>query len=184
MAYDLSRLSVLVVDDDEFMRRLIGSTLRAMSFGRVDVAEDGVAALEMTKRKPADIVVTDCLMQPMNGIELVRAVRTDPEIPNPYVPIIMITALGEAHHVTAARDAGATEFLVKPFTIAGLFERIRYVIEEPRKFVRTASYFGPDRRRRPLTEYCGPERRSSNDDQHVVRPAIPVSLDAPKSLRR
>jgi DNA-binding response OmpR family regulator len=75
------------------------------------------------------------------------------------VPIIMITGHTEKHQVEAARDAGITEFLIKPITAQSLFSRITEVVERPRAFVRCESYFGPDRRRRNVESYTGPWRR-------------------------
>jgi len=98
-------------------------------------------------------------MAPMDGLEFSRTVRTAGNSPNPFVPIIMITGHTEKHQVEAARDAGITEFLIKPITAQSLFSRIAEVVERPRAFVRCESYFGPDRRRRNVESYTGPWRR-------------------------
>jgi two-component system chemotaxis response regulator CheY len=98
-------------------------------------------------------------MKPMDGLEFSRAVRTAENSPNPFLPIIMITGHTEKHQVEAARDAGVTEFLVKPITAQSLFSRIAEIVERPRAFVRCEAYFGPDRRRRAVESYAGPWRR-------------------------
>ena len=69
--------------------------------------------------------------------------RTDPASPNRYVPIILMTGFSERRRVMQARDAGVTEFLVKPFTARDLYKRLAQVIERPRQFVRSAEFFGP-----------------------------------------
>jgi DNA-binding response OmpR family regulator len=78
---------------------------------------------------------------------------------NPYVPIIMMTGHSERKRVTAARDAGVTEFLAKPISAKGLHQRILNIVANPRPFIKTKSYFGPDRRRSVNAGYSGPERR-------------------------
>jgi two-component system chemotaxis response regulator CheY len=78
---------------------------------------------------------------------------------NPYVPIIMLTGHSEKKRVVAARDAGVTEFLAKPISAKSLYQRILNVVANPRPFIKTKSYFGPDRRRIVNPNYIGPERR-------------------------
>ena len=171
MSYDFSAVSVLVVDDHDYMRRLLASVLKALSFGRVEVAEDARDALHHVRLHMPEIIITDYLMEPMDGIELVRKLRTDPDVPNPFVPVLMITGLAEPSRVAAARNAGVTEFLAKPFTVTALCNRLSYMVEQPRNFVRTATYFGPDRRRHDSEAYTGPERRKNPNAEHVVNPS-------------
>lgn len=85
--------------------------------------------------------------------------RKNPASRNVFVPIIMVTAQSEEWKVMKARDAGVTEFLVKPFTAKAMAKRITMVIEYPRQFVRTDDFFGPDRRRHKVSTYTGEERR-------------------------
>ena len=102
-------------------------------------------------------------MEPFDGIELTKKIRTDPRSPNPYVPIILMTGYSAQIRVMQARDTGVTEFLVKPFTAQDLYTRIEQVIEKPRQFVDTGEFFGPDRRRRVVKDYEGPFRREEED---------------------
>jgi len=87
-------------------------------------------------------------------------VRTDPESPDQFVPIIMLSGHTEKARVMQARDAGITEFMAKPIAARALYARMVAVIEHPRTFVKTASYFGPDRRRQDMP-FPGPDRRST-----------------------
>jgi DNA-binding response OmpR family regulator len=80
---------------------------------------------------------------------------------SPFTPMIMLTGHSERRRVTAARDAGVTEFMVKPISAKALHQRILSVIANPRRFIRTKTYFGPDRRRNTMPNYTGPERRRS-----------------------
>jgi DNA-binding response OmpR family regulator len=78
---------------------------------------------------------------------------------NPYVPIIMLSGHSERKRIVTARDAGVTEFLAKPISAKALYERILSVVASPRPFIKTQTYFGPDRRRTINANYVGPERR-------------------------
>ena len=94
-----------------------------------------------------------------DGLELTRMIRQPNANANPYVPIIMLTGHSEKKRVVAARDTGVTEFLAKPISAKGLYQRILNVVANPRPFIKTRTYFGPDRRRNSNGGYLGPERR-------------------------
>ncbi len=152
-------LKALIVEDNVHMRTLLRSLLAALGISHVYEAADGADALAALRDKAPDMILTDLSMKPVDGIAFTRSVRLSRDSPNPYVPIIMITGHTERHKVEAARDAGVTEFLAKPITAQGLFLRIVEIVERPRAYVRCASYFGPDRRRRADDNYAGPWRR-------------------------
>ena len=155
----LSSLKVMIVDDNKHMRTLLETVLRA--FGCVDFihANDGQDAIAQLQVKSPDLIITDIEMEGMGGIEMTKAVRAGKAGDNPLVPIIMVSGYSSIEQVSAARNAGINEFLVKPINIQGIFTRLQSVIERPRPFVRTKSYFGPDRRRNKKAEYTGDERR-------------------------
>ncbi|MDB5450128.1 MAG: response regulator receiver protein [Phenylobacterium sp.] len=158
---DLKALRLLVVDDNRHAAEIVKSILA--SVGAQDIADAATPdrAFKLMKENPFDVVVVDQnLGQGDDGIQLVRRIRSDPSSPNPYVPILMLTGYTEQRRVKAARDAGVTEFLSKPFTITGLLRRMDALIHQPRPFVRSADYFGPDRRRKADPDYTGPERRN------------------------
>lgn len=159
MSYDFSKMTVLVVEDSQPMRALLHSLLSAFGVHRVYSATDGRHGLEMVMAKDPDLIITDWMMEPVNGIDFTRSLRTTEGVPNPYVPVIMMTGFSSKFRVEEARDIGVTEFLVKPFTAYELYRRIAQVIEKPRKFVKAQSFFGPDRRRKAAKEYEGPMRR-------------------------
>ncbi|MBF0248810.1 MAG: response regulator [Alphaproteobacteria bacterium] len=160
--YNLERLSFLVVDDNKHMRTMVKSILYALGCKNVLECEDGADAMQALKSYPADIIICDWVMAPIDGLDFTRMVRTSPDSPNPFAPIIMLTGHSELARVMEARDAGINEFLTKPISAKKLYSRIRVIIERPRQFVRTATYFGPDRRRIDDTTYNGPERRAEN----------------------
>jgi two-component system chemotaxis response regulator CheY len=164
--FDLIRL--LLVDDNHHMRTLLAEILRAIGARHIHEASNGAEALQLIRSHPIDIVMTDLAMQPLDGIDFVRLLRNSPDSPNPMVPVIMITGHSTQGRVFEARDVGVNEFLSKPITARGVIERIRQVVENPRSFVRTNDYFGPDRRRRVDPEWRGPFRRARDSEITVV----------------
>ncbi|HYD31255.1 MAG TPA: response regulator, partial [Azospirillaceae bacterium] len=158
--YNLERLNFLVVDDNKHMRALVKTILHALGAKSVLEAADGADAFKELRHFPADIIICDWNMSPLDGLDFVRLVRTGKDSPNPFAAIIMLTGHTEMHRVIEARDAGVHEFLAKPISAKGLYSRVRSIIERPRAFVRTPTYFGPDRRRRQM-DYKGKERRKN-----------------------
>jgi len=162
MAFKFERLSILIVEDTAPMRKLVTSVLETLGVGRIMTASDGEEGYSMFCAENPDIVIADWHMLPMSGIELVHKIRREKSSPNKMVPIVMMTGYSAMPRVAQARDTGATEFLVKPFSANDLARRIAYVINKPRDFIETSDYFGPDRRRRVLENYKGPKRRSND----------------------
>ena len=158
--YKFDRLKILVVDDNQHMRKLVVTILQA--FGAIHIHESptGEHAWNNLREANPDVIFLDWQMEAMSGIDFVKLVRTSPNSPNPFVPIIMLTGHTHVDHVRLARDAGVNEFLAKPVSVKAILSRMISVIEYPRPFVRTKSYFGPCRRRRASEEYRGPERRN------------------------
>lgn len=148
----------MVVDDQEFFTTMIRRIIKVIGASDVKTFTDCESAWKQYKQQPADLILLDWEMRPMNGLQLTRMIRKSPESPNPFVPIIMVTAHREREHVFRARDAGVTEYVVKPIVPKALFSRIEAVIEKPRRFVRIGDFFGPDRRRHK-TEFDGDDRR-------------------------
>ncbi|MBN9063281.1 MAG: two-component system response regulator [Rhizobiales bacterium 65-9] len=159
MRVDISRLRFLIIDDNTYVRRIIRVLLHGFGAREVLEAEDGPAGLESFNLFNPDIVIVDWEMPILDGIEVVRMLRDANSSRNAFVPIIMCTAHSEMVRVVQARDAGITEFLAKPISAKSLYQRIVNAVVNPRTFVRTANYFGPDRRRATLPDYSGQERR-------------------------
>lgn len=163
--YDLSALNVLVVEDNKNMQSLLRAILGALGVRHVRETGSGEEAFKELGHFAADIVITDWNMTPMDGLSFVRKVRNDPASPNPYVPIILLTGHTEATRVMEARDAGVNLFLAKPVSVTALAERLTTLIDHPVPFVRSATYFGPDRRRKALGPPSGmAERRKGAPD--------------------
>lgn len=147
-AYDLSAISVLVVDDTVHMANLTAGMLRAAGVRDIRIAADGAEAWERLLREAVDLVVVDWQMPRLNGLEFLKRVRTDPTGPDPKMPVVMMTGHTELWRIRAMRDAGTTEILAKPLAARTLIDRVLHVLTKPRTFVETDLYFGPDRRRR------------------------------------
>ncbi|NCC22409.1 MAG: response regulator [Alphaproteobacteria bacterium] len=162
MAYKLENARVLVVDDMPPMLSLTKSLLNIAGFKNVLTAGSGETAFDLFCRESPDLVITDWIMEPMDGLELVERIRTDTMSPDRYVPVIVMSGFSSRFRVETARDRGVTEFLVKPFMAKDLYAKIEHVIEHPRQFVEAEQFFGPDRRRRRRGDYEGPRRREDD----------------------
>ena len=162
MSTGLEALRILVADDNQHMRSILVTMLNSFGVKTIRECRDGADALESLRRWPADIAIVDFHMEPIDGVNFTRLVRTSPDSPNPYLPVIMLTGHSEMHRVVEARDAGVTEFIVKPLTAKALVDRVNSVIFRQRPFIRTADYFGPDRRRKDDPYYNGPRRRAGD----------------------
>ncbi len=147
------------------MRALISSTLKIFGVGEIHEASNGEAAYTLFQKHNPDIVITDWLMDPVDGLELIRMIRKRKDSVNRLVPVIMMTGYSAMHRVMSARDLGTTEFLTKPFTGRDLARRIDLIINKPRDFVETTTFFGPNRRRKKGDDYEGPRRRSDEDEE-------------------
>lgn len=155
---NISKIRLLIVDDDAMVIRIVKDMLSVLGFSNFEVARDGKDALDVLKLKDIDIIICDWKMKPMDGLEFTRSVREKLKPPARFVPIIMLTGKNEKRDVESARDAGISEYLIKPFTAQGLSERIKRVVEKPRPFILTKQYRGPDRRR-SQKEGCFPTER-------------------------
>ncbi len=160
--YNLKNLKCLIVDDNANMRSLLRTILTSLGMRSKNIIEaycvkNAMAALG---NGDIDLVITDWKMEPVSGIEFVRQLRNEETSPNPFIPIILLTGYTEKEHVLAARDAGVNEFLAKPISPKELYSRILSIIENPRPFIRTPTYFGSDRRRQDLP-FEGADRRKT-----------------------
>lgn len=177
--YNLSRLNILIVDDNANMRRVVRNVLHTFGIQNIAEARDGSSALEALRTFKADIAISDWIMEPMDGVAFVRAVRTSPDSPNPFLPIIMLTAHSDAFRVVHARDSGINEFLAKPVSAKLLYLRITSIIEKQRLFVKAGKFFGPDRRRRKV-DSDSTERRAHENQSKVDRRVQKLPFTGPE----
>lgn len=155
--------SVLVVDDQQFLRSVIVDILGNLGMREVYTACDGAQAIEQIKNYCPDAVITDWIMQPVDGLALTRWIRKDLASPNPALPVIMLTGNNAQRQILEARDAGISEIIIKPVVPKAVISRLHKVFRTKRKFVRSLEYVGPDRRRRGGSDYRGRQRRMASD---------------------
>lgn len=115
-------MPVLVVDDYSTMVRIIRNLLRQVGFTHVDDASDGISALRRLREKRYQLVISDWNMEPMSGFDLLKEMRADPGLAS--VPFIMITAESKTENIIAAKKAGVSNYIVKPFNAATLKAKI------------------------------------------------------------
>jgi len=157
--FDLTQLSVLVVDKHSPMRSMFRGILRELGIINIFDAATPETGFEEFNHKGPDIVLIDWSPD-FDGLGLLDKIRTDTNSDNPFAPVIMVTAHGEADRVIEARDAGMTEYLTKPISAKSLYQRIAAIVESERPFIRVADFFGPDRRRKK-EPFDNNERRES-----------------------
>ncbi len=125
MAVDMN-MSILVVDDYKTMLRILRNLLRQLNFSNIAEASDGAAALQKLRKSPFGLIISDWNMEPMTGIQLLREVRGDEKLKS--IPFIMITAESKSENVIAAKEAGVSNYIVKPFNAETLKSKIVSVI--------------------------------------------------------
>ena len=170
--YDLSQISLLLAEDNDFMAGLLTSMLGALRIGRIIRARDGAEAKDLLQARVGglahgpngvDIILSDWVMEPCDGLDLLKWVRGHQNERIRFLPFIMVTAYPERQRIITARDAGATEFLRKPVKVESVLLRLMEVIERPRPFVKCDTYFGPDRRRKS-EPFEGDDRREPGEE--------------------
>ncbi len=127
MAVDKS-MNVLVVDDYKTMIRIVRGLLEQLGFTNVDDATDGPTALAKIQSKDYGLILSDWNMSPMTGFELLKAVRAEPRTRS--IPFVMVTAEAKTENVVAARQAGVNNYIIKPFTLAVLKQKLSSVFGE------------------------------------------------------
>ena len=158
----LESVVALILDDNAHMRGLLRVILTGFGVRRIEEAADCNEAYALMAGGDIDLAFVDFKLGGQDGIEFCRRIRRDPDSPNKYLPIVMITAYSERSRVLDAINAGVDEFLVKPVRAVDVANRVNAVIERRRPFVSCADYFGPDRRRRDDPRYQGAFRRASD----------------------
>jgi two-component system chemotaxis response regulator CheY len=148
-------LSVLIVDDSHYMRKIVRTLLVNIGVRKVSEASDGIAGLDALRIVMPDVVIIDWELPLLNGAEFVRIVRSPGVFPIPDVPIIMLSAHGERSRVIEAVRIGVNEYLRKPVSAQALLDRLTAIVAKPRKVVQLGDYYGPEPRKLvsdPVTE--------------------------------
>jgi CheY-like chemotaxis protein len=140
-------VSVLVIDDNQYMRKVVRNLLVNLGVKQIHEAGDGIAGLEAIRMFAPDLVILDWEMPLLNGAEMVRIVRSPGVFPVPDVPIIMLTGHVERWRVVEATRLGVNEFLKKPVSGKALLDRMVAILANPRPMVRLGDYYGPEPRK-------------------------------------
>jgi two-component system, chemotaxis family, chemotaxis protein CheY len=147
LADRIQALCVLVVDDNQYMRKMVRNLLVNCGVKDIYEAGDGITALDTIRTVGPDVVVLDWEMPLLSGAELVRIVRSPGVFPMPDVPIIMLSSHGERWRVVEAVRLGVHEYLVKPVSAKSLYDRLVSITLQPRPTVQLGDYYGPEPRR-------------------------------------
>lgn len=143
----LRSLGILVIDDNQYMRKIVRNLLLGIGVKQVYEAGDGIAGLEAIRTVAPDLVILDWELPLLNGAELVRIVRSPDIFPSPDVPIIMLSAYGERWRVVEAARLGVNEYLRKPVSAQALLDRLVAILAQPRPVVQVGDYYGPQPRK-------------------------------------
>lgn len=163
MTDDPARL--LIVEPSRLIAELIRGVCIEIGFTEVSIARTLSAAETYLETTRPDLVIVNCQIPPVDtgfagrGLSFIKTLRDPRSSGCPMVPIIALGMTPTQRMVTAARDAGSNEFLAVPFTVKGLFDHVWSVVDNPRPFVLTPEYFGPDRRRNDRGPAGGVDRR-------------------------
>ncbi|KKB10957.1 hypothetical protein VE25_15350 [Devosia geojensis] len=151
---------ILIVDPSQHMVDIVAAMLRHIGRRDIRSATDAAGAqFELNRRDFSVILINDGLAG-LDTVEFVRRLRHSAECRNRLTPVVMMAARPDATRIAAARDAGVTEFLRKPFAANHLEARLAVIARAPRPIIETEGYVGPDRRRRPSVEMGTAERRT------------------------
>jgi len=120
-------MRILIVDDFSTMRRIIKNLLNDLGYSNTAEAEDGNSALAHLRSAPCDLVITDWNMPGMTGIELLKAIRTDPKLA--HLPVLMVTAEAKREQIIEAAQSGVNGYIIKPFTAQTLEEKLGKIFE-------------------------------------------------------
>lgn len=157
------RSGALVIDPRAHMATLVADMLRVLSWRDIREVTEASQAQLLLQRATFELVIVDDALGGVDAIELVRRLRADSASPNRLTAVIMMSAAPDLKRIAAARDAGVTEFLRKPFAARDLKARLDALSTSPRPFVEAAAYSGPDRRRRNQ-DIGAADRRSGEPD--------------------
>lgn len=162
---DFLPMKALVLAGDDGRRAHLRALLQGLAMTQIDEAAEAADCLRLIGERRPDFLICDLDGPAGAGIALVKKLRCDETSPNPYLPIVMTLGQTDRQAVVAMRDAGVTEILARPVKARTLSLKIAEILERPRPYVRSPSYFGPDRRRKRDENYPGPFRRKEDPER-------------------
>ncbi len=171
---NLRDLVILVADPSSYMSMLIHSMLRGFGSNKVLEAMSSTSVLQVLTNQKIDILICDSRLPPHGGLPLTRAIRRKQDNANRTIPILVMTSDGRETTVKLARDAGANMVIAKPMSPGSLYDRLAWIAFNPRQFVDTPTYFGPDRRFKIEGYPNGVGRRKGDKAVEIAEEAGPA----------
>jgi len=171
---NLRDLVILIAEPSSFMSMLIHGMLKGFGSNKVLEVRDSASLLRTLIAQKIDILICDARLPPHGGLTLTRLIRRKQDNDNRTVPILLMTSDGRETTIKTARDVGANMVLAKPISPASLYDRLAWIAFNPRRFVDTKSYFGPDRRFKIEGYPGGVGRRRGDKAVEVAGEASPA----------
>ena len=169
----IAAMRVLVADPYSQLREIIRDILlRGIGVAEVLESRNGEEVLASLRELPCDVVVADAAMNPIGALELTQKIRQGYEGIDPFTPIIVMSGNANLTEIIAVRDAGANDYVAKPLSAKILDLRLHALVGQPRPFVRSDDFFGPDRRRHMKALFRGADRRSH--EAEAIDPGGPL----------
>ena len=145
-AVNLRDLVILVADPNSYARRIINGMLRGFGANKILEVENSTGLFQSLTGQKIDILLCDARLPPHGGLMLTRTIRRNADNENRTMPILLMSSDTSETIVKQARDAGANMVVAKPMSPSSMYERLSWIAFNPRPFIDTATYFGPDRR--------------------------------------
>ena len=165
---NIAGLSFLLADPNPHSTAIIHGILRGFSANRVVEVRNHRDAIQVLNEQKIDLMMVEPNLPKGGGLAFVRSIRQDPNSPCRTIPILVITGDTRTTMIKAARDCGANMVIAKPMSPASLYERLTWVAFHPRKFIETATYFGPDRRFK-IEGFPNGKGRRAGDNEVVIK---------------
>ena len=171
---NLRDLIILVADPNSYVRRVVHGILRGFGANKVLEAEQSLGLFHALSNQKIDILLCDTRLPPHGGLNLIRTIRRNTDNENRTVPILLMSADTSEATIKNARDAGANMVVAKPMSPSSLYDRLSWIAFNPRPFIDTATYFGPDRRFKIEGYPGGVGRRKGDKAIEVAEEAGPA----------
>ncbi len=174
----LNKVKILIADPDERISTVTYSLLRGFGFDSIEVVRDGASLLQALRDQEIDLLISEWDLQQIDAIQMIRTIRSDTgQAWQRDLPAIILTGKADLESVRTARDAGFTEFVAKPFSARSLSTRLLQMIDNPRPFVISPKFSGPDRRRRTIADFK-PELDRRSKEPVIMSAATEAELVA------
>jgi two-component system chemotaxis response regulator CheY len=173
---NLRDLTILIADPNQYVRRVVNGMLRGFGANKVVEVDSATALFQALSNQKVDILLCDMRLQPHGGLKITRTIRRNSDNENRTMPILLMSSDTSENTVRNARDAGANIVVAKPMSPSSLYDRLGWIVFNPRPFIDTASYFGPDRRFK-IEGYPGGTGRRKGDKTMAVAAEEGPALD-------